>query len=168
MTIGYEATSLEEFFDALAEHSIEVLVDARENPFSFKRGFSKRPLPDRALSLGLKYDHRRELGNPAYIRSEFKSSGDINAALSQYRHHLETYPAVIQRLRLDIRGRRAGIMCLERNYKMRHRSVIAEKLEDMTRWHPVHLIGKKPQRSLLAEPIPNRADATSKQYALEL
>lgn len=43
-TVGYQAYSVDSIIAELKANGVELLIDVRENPFSFKSGFSRNSL----------------------------------------------------------------------------------------------------------------------------
>ena len=61
-TIGYEATTMAEFLDALTKAGVERVIDVRAVPNSRRPGFSKTPLRNALAEAGIDYVHLRALG----------------------------------------------------------------------------------------------------------
>lgn len=122
-SIGYERRTVEELTLALKENRIELLIDVRALPVSRRKGFSKNAFSAALRLAGIDYLHLKEAGNP------FRSSeAPREQVLADYASHLEQHPEVIEALEAAVRGRRAALMCLERDVRECHRGVLLEKL----------------------------------------
>ncbi|MBK5293320.1 MAG: DUF488 domain-containing protein [Acidobacteriia bacterium] len=169
-TVGYQAYSADSFISDLKVNGIELLIDVRENPFSFKRGFSRSGLTSMCSSAGVGYEHRRELGTPREIRTVYKETGDAALALRRYDKYLKENIHLLDFLVSAIRCQKVCILCLEHDHTTCHRGVIARKVQEIAEWAtPVHLTinGSRNERSSLDAPIRNLARSTSKRSALE-
>src|SRR4030095_12775800 len=68
-TIGYEATTMNEFLAVLKTAGVERVIDVRALPLSRRPGFSKSPLRAALNEAGIDYVHLKALGTPADGRS---------------------------------------------------------------------------------------------------
>jgi uncharacterized protein (DUF488 family) len=128
-TIGYEGRAMEDFVDDLRFADIEVLVDVRELPISRKPGFSKTKLSEHMSQAGVDYLHLRSLGSPRDSRKRLRESGDFNTFSREYADHLEFNSDDVRCLvELINSGRRAAIMCFERDHNQCHRSLLVSAL----------------------------------------
>ena len=116
-----------------------MLVDVRQNPVSRKTGFSKYPLQESVSKLGIEYFHFACLGTPLRIRRQYLRTGNIRKALEQYEEYLRSRKRCLQALLRRVTSRQFCLLCLEGDYNSCHRSVIAEKLTEMTGCRPIHL-----------------------------
>jgi uncharacterized protein (DUF488 family) len=139
-TIGYQAHTVDSLIQSLLDNTIQVLIDVRQNPCSRKAGFSKRNLGDALTKAGLAYVHEPSLGTPRRIRDFYRSSADIPRMLAAYDKHLSSNLGPIEALAQEALSRRVCLMCLERDHNMCHRGIIAQKLCEMTKWQPIHLM----------------------------
>ena len=138
-TIGYQAFSPSSFIDQLQEHKIDLLLDVRDNPFSFQKGFSKTPLRILLEKFGIEYQHRKEMGTPPNIRSMYKATGDPSKALLLYEQHLSKHFELVDSLISLINSRRVCLLCLESDHNLCHRSVIAGRIKERMKWSLVNL-----------------------------
>ena len=138
-TIGYQSHSLESLVECLKLHGVEILMDVRQNPFSWKAGFSKRRLQDAVSKAGIEYVHNPDLGTPPRIRNMYRGTGDVSEALAEYERHLTSDTKPIRSLARIAESNRVCLLCLESDHRMCHRGVIAQKLCEMTKWQPIHL-----------------------------
>jgi uncharacterized protein (DUF488 family) len=127
-TIGYEGRAQHDVITLLDEAGVELLVDVRFRPQSRKPGLSRTALSAALQDAGIAYDHRRDLGTPPPIRSEFKA-GNLEAARASYREWLLATAAVhLEQLAVDLQDRRTALLCFELDPRRCHRRVIAEQL----------------------------------------
>lgn len=127
--IGYEGRSIKEFVDELFERGITQLVDVRERAFSWKSGFSKKPLRDILEANGIRYEHIPKLGSPRAARDVLKSGGSFDEFASEYGKHLSNHQEAILHLKRLIMEQPTAIMCFERDHHICHRSIIANTLK---------------------------------------
>ena len=128
-TIGYEGRAAEGFVEDLLDSGIEVLVDVREMPVSRKPGFSKSALSALVEEAGIEYLHFRSLGSPRDARKRLKAGGDFETFVRDYGSHLELNPGDVGRLAdLILSGKRAALMCFERDHETCHRSLLVGPL----------------------------------------
>ena len=127
-TIGYEGMTPESFAWVLGARGVKRLVDVRLRPFSRKPGFSKKALAEHLAASGIEYVHMPELGNPPEIR-EFYKSGSVAEGNRLFRARLQNGSsyAVNELLCIASRGDIA-LMCLEADYRMCHRHVVADEV----------------------------------------
>ena len=105
-----------EMAELLRKHGVEVLVDVRERPSSFKYLFNKKKLEDThgpMKSAGLDYLHIVELGN------EGRRTGGVR---------LKNEVKGLARLSEEMRRRVVAIMCQCKDPEKCHRSHVAEKM----------------------------------------
>lgn len=129
-SIGYEGKSVAEFLESLTRNCIERLVDVRENPFSFKRGFSKHALEGLLASEGIEYVHMPQLGTDRTSRAEYRRTRDFGRLAGQFRIRLTENESSYVRLRTMIGDSPTVLMCFEDDHATCHRSILAERLED--------------------------------------
>lgn len=118
-TIGYERRSLAEFIDTLASARVNRVIDVRELPISRRKGFSKKQLSAALSERDIEYVHLRAAGNP------FRAlKADIETCLRHYAGHVDAHPEVLDELRAAVEGRRAALLCVERDVTQCHRGVL--------------------------------------------
>lgn len=128
--MGYEGRTLEEFIRTLKELSVETLVDLRENPFSWKPGFSQTPLEAALREAGIRYLHFQSLGCPRESRHQVRRSGDLETFRRAYLAHLAGQGEVLQELYRHLLASTCCLMCLERNVVDCHRLLVSERLKE--------------------------------------
>ena len=77
--------NLDRYVDVLKSHKISIVIDVRETPWSYKPGFSKKPLAERLDAEGI-----------SYLR--FSPSGTGNVDFTQ----LQTIDTVLSGLGLEL------------------------------------------------------------------
>jgi uncharacterized protein (DUF488 family) len=122
-TIGYEGKTLAAFIETLRAAQVDRVVDVRALPSSRKKGFSKTPLSEALAEHNIEYVHLRIAGNPYR-----EQKGDIKTCLALYSSHVDEHPEILDAVQQAIEGRRAALLCFERDVAMCHRSVLAEWL----------------------------------------
>ena len=128
-TLGYEKRTIEEFIEILHRAKVDTLIDVRDVPWSHKRDFAKSKLDEHMGRAGIRYVHAGFAGNPKRLRVKDGTSEEL---LSRYELHLDEHPEIVKQFRelvahLDEEGRRACIMCFERDPRDCHRSVLAAR-----------------------------------------
>ena len=128
-TIGYEATTVGEFVDALTSAGVERLIDVRALPNSRRPGFSKTPLNGALHEAGIEYVHLRALGTPAEGRAAARASR--HADLERiYASQLELPEAIAQgAMMLQLAAEKpSALLCYERDPAVCHRSLLLAAL----------------------------------------
>ena len=124
-TIGYEATNMGEFLDALKEAGVECVIDIRALPLSRRPGFSKSPLKAALSEVGIDYVHLKALGTPSEGRSAARA-GRQEELERIYAGQLELPEAVMQaeQMRELAREKPSALLCYERDPAGCHRSLL--------------------------------------------
>jgi uncharacterized protein (DUF488 family) len=94
-TIGYEATTMGDFLDALTSAGVKRVIDVRALPLSRRPGFSKTPLKGALAEAGIDYVHLRALGTPAAGREAARKGRHAELARI-YAGQLELPEAIAQ------------------------------------------------------------------------
>jgi uncharacterized protein (DUF488 family) len=133
-TIGYEGSTIDEFVAALQHASIDVLIDVRELPLSRKKGFSKNRLAKTLAASGIEYVHLRGLGDPKTGRQAARA-GNYGLFQTIFGRHMKTEAAVRDANFAAelVSARRVCLMCFECNHTQCHRSIVADRLAQITR-----------------------------------
>jgi uncharacterized protein (DUF488 family) len=130
-TIGYERVGASDFIAALKTANIKTLIDVRDIANSRRAGFSKRSLAATLDEAGIDYVHMKPLGTPKAGR-EAARKGDIRTMQRIFEAKLaepESQMALAETAELARRGRTC-LMCLEHDWRLCHRSIVAKRLED--------------------------------------
>jgi uncharacterized protein (DUF488 family) len=137
-TIGYERRTIEEVIALLEAKGIGTVVDVRDNPWSHKPGFSRRPLEAAITAGGLGYVHAGFAGNPKRLRASAGSGPEVLAAFAR---HLDESPEILERLAEVVAQSRGGacLLCFERDPADCHRAILAERWASRTGGRVVHL-----------------------------
>ena len=130
-TVGYEGAKLSDFVDTLKTCKVELLVDIRDYPGSRRKGFSKNVLRDHLSEAEIEYEHLGELGDPKEGR-EAARSGRYDEFRRIFEAHMESKEA---RLGMDRLAELASdhvvcLLCYERNPKVCHRQIVADRLKN--------------------------------------
>jgi uncharacterized protein (DUF488 family) len=138
-TLGYQKLTPESLLRILRRNRIQILIDVRQNPISRKRGFSKTGLEAALRDAGIHYLHFPSLGTPPSIRGYYCRTGNIELALERYGTYLNSRQDRLKSLMDVVTSRTYCLLCLEADAESCHRSVLAEKLERLTRCKAIHL-----------------------------
>ena len=139
-TIGYEGSSIDEFLGTLLLTGVDLVIDVRDVPISRKKGFSKTALAGRLAGSGMEYIHLKGLGDP--------KPGRIAAREGRYDDFRQIFGAHLkgQIAQTDVmrgiqaaQGRRACLLCFERDHTNCHRCIVAEDMAAKGGFRLVHL-----------------------------
>lgn len=129
--VGYEGRDIKDFISDLVDLGVSRVVDVRLTPISRKPGFSKTRLGAALDTVGIAYDHRRELGNPKANRAGFAGSvtelARAKAAYSQLLVGGEARRA-LDELASSARRERVAVLCFEADQYRCHRDVVLAEL----------------------------------------
>jgi uncharacterized protein (DUF488 family) len=131
-TIGYEGHAPDQFLKSLNNEGIEVLVDVRKDAYSKQdNAFSEGTLSRIAADARIKYVHLPELGVDYNLRQELKSTHDYESYFRRYSEYLDKNPELISFLTKLSKNNVICLMCYEKDFRRCHRSILADKLEEM-------------------------------------
>jgi uncharacterized protein (DUF488 family) len=139
-TIGYEKVGVPDFLAALKAAKIKTLIDVREVANSRRAGFSKTALAASLDEAGIAYVHLKPLGTPKAGR-EAARKGDTKTMQRIYNAKLAepgSQLALAEAAELAGRGRTC-LMCLEHDWRICHRAIVAKELANGYGLAPVHL-----------------------------
>jgi uncharacterized protein (DUF488 family) len=139
-TIGYERVGVPDFVAALKAAKIKTLVDVREVANSRRAGFSKHVLAASLAEAGIGYTHMKALGTPKLGR-EAARRGDTKTMSQIYEARLvepASQLALAETAELAGKGR-ICLMCLEHDWRVCHRNIVAQHLESEFGVKPTHL-----------------------------
>jgi uncharacterized protein (DUF488 family) len=124
-TIGYEATTMAEFLDALTKAGVERVIDVRAVPNSRRPGFSKTPLRNALAEAGIDYVHLRALGTPAEGR-EAERKGPHDELKRIYAAQLDLPEAIVAAEQMkELAGEKpSALLCYEREPAGCHRTLL--------------------------------------------
>ena len=130
-TIGYEGLDQATYLGLLREHHVTVLCDVRRNAISHKAGFSKSALARDCESVGIRYEHVRELGIATEQRRGLKTEEDYEKLFAKYaRQWLPQQAESLAKIREWLEaGERVALACFEHDASHCHRHFVAEALE---------------------------------------
>ncbi|MGK6357012.1 DUF488 family protein [Sphingomonas sp. DT-207] len=126
-TIGYEATTMDEFLAALKRAGVERLIDVRAVPLSRRPGFSKNILAASLREAGIEYVHLRNLGTPKPGRDAAKK-GDVKTLRAVYDNQLglPEAQAEVAQMRALAEEKPSALLCYERDPGHCHRTLLLE------------------------------------------
>jgi uncharacterized protein (DUF488 family) len=124
-TIGYEATTMGEFLDALKSAGVERVIDVRAVPNSRRPGFSKTPLRNALAEVGIDYVHLRALGTPAEGR-EAARKGRHEDLKRIYAAQLDLPEAMVaaEQMKELAAEKPSALLCYERDPGGCHRTLL--------------------------------------------
>ncbi len=131
-TAGYQDETPPSFIAKLNAARVNLLVDVRQNPFSFKMGFNRSQLEVVCGQSGINYVHIKELGTPIPLRNFLKETGDYKQFFSRYNGILNEYEDLIEDLVSLSTKNKVCILCFEKSHLMCHRQVIANKVLEIS------------------------------------
>ena len=124
-TIGYEATTMDEFIAALKKAGVERIIDIRAVPISRRPGFSKNILAASLKAAGIDYAGLKALGTPKAGRDAAKK-GDVATLEAVYETQLGLPEAQVQaaQMRELAAEKPSALLCFERNPEHCHRTLL--------------------------------------------
>ena len=124
-TIGYEATTMGEFLDALQSAGVERVIDVRAVANSRRPGFSKTPLRNALAEVGIDYVHLKPLGTPADGR-EAARAGRVDDLKRIYAAQLDLPEAIVaaEQMRELADEKPSALLCYEREPAACHRTLL--------------------------------------------
>src|ERR1700761_545167 len=139
-SLGYEGISLDEYVEQMKSHHIATVVDVRETPWSYKKGFSKGLLSERLSREGIAYIHVKSAGNPSRNRKMGLPQEEV---ISLYRKHLAANESCLTEIGdIILEAEPVCLLCFEREPHDCHRKVIIDKLAERNKKLVVkHLAG---------------------------
>jgi uncharacterized protein (DUF488 family) len=124
-TIGYEATTMDEFIAALRSAGVERVIDVRAVPLSRRPGFSKNILAASLKDAGIDYVLLKNLGTPKLGRDAAKK-GDVKTLREVYdgQLHLPEAQAEAAMMRALAEEKPSALLCFERDPAHCHRTLL--------------------------------------------
>jgi uncharacterized protein (DUF488 family) len=139
-TIGYERTGIADFIACLKAAKIKTLLDVREIANSRRAGFSKNVLAAHLDEADIGYVHMKALGTPKAGR-EAARAGDTETMARIFKAKMvepQAQLALAETAELAAKGR-VCLMCLEHDWRVCHRNIVAEQLSADFGLKPRHL-----------------------------
>lgn len=123
---GYQLRPISDFLSKLQEAQVSVVLDVRETPWSYRPGYSAKPLREALTEAGIEYEHARYAGNPKQLRRQASSH---QHCLDLYGHHLTENPVVLEQFDEWLQARLARqqnicLLCYERHPADCHRAIL--------------------------------------------
>ena len=131
-TTGYQEETTQSFIAKLKASDVSLLVDVRQNPFSFKKGFNRSQLELVCDASNINYVHIKELGTPVPLRNYLKATGDYRKFFSGYNNVLNEYEDLIEDLIVLSTRNNVCILCFEKDYHLCHRQIISERVQALS------------------------------------
>jgi uncharacterized protein (DUF488 family) len=124
-TIGYEATTMDEFIAALRKAGVERVIDVRAVPLSRRPGFSKNILAASLKDAGIDYVLLKNLGTPKLGRDAAKK-GDVKTLREVYDGQLHLPEAQVEAamMRELAAEKPSALLCFERDPAHCHRTLL--------------------------------------------
>ncbi|MBC8084414.1 MAG: DUF488 domain-containing protein [Hymenobacter sp.] len=131
---GYQLRTLPDFLQQLQQAHVTVVLDVRETPWSYRPGFSAKPLRAVLAAAGVEYEHARYAGNPKSLRSRADSH---QHCLGLYAEHLGQQPEIVTQFDCWLQpqlaqGRNVCLLCYERHPADCHRAVLLYRWQALT------------------------------------
>ena len=130
-SLGYQGMTIDAYVSVLKSNGVNVVVDVRETPWSYKRGFSKKPLSERLLAEGIFYIHLKSAGNPSKNRKLGLQSHEV---IDLYRQHLEENLQCLSEIQILLEQsseQSVCLLCFEQRPHECHRTVILDKMAEL-------------------------------------
>jgi uncharacterized protein (DUF488 family) len=129
-TIGFTQKSAQRFFDLLAEHSVERVVDIRLKPGGQLSGFAKQD--DLAWFLerlnGASYIHLPQLAPTAEIRDDYRKDHDWDRYVPRFEALMDERGIPNPLDRASFEERVSCLLCSEATAEHCHRRLVAERI----------------------------------------
>lgn len=136
-TIGYERRSLDEFLELLRGAPVDTLIDTRHRAGSRKRGFARTALTEALRRIGIRYEHRRDLGPPPHLMEVMRTTGSYS--LVAYEEFFEAQDELLSSLTEVAGTTRTVLLCYELDPGVCHRSILAKHVAREAGLRIVHL-----------------------------
>jgi uncharacterized protein (DUF488 family) len=132
-TLGYQLRQLPDFINLLLGAEIDTVIDVRQTPWSYRPGFSAKPLQEGLKEQNIGYITAKFAGNPKVLRTQAASHAE---SLELYAGHLAEQPEILQQLEDTMRpllgaGKNVCLVCYERHPADCHRTILAYGWRDM-------------------------------------
>jgi uncharacterized protein (DUF488 family) len=127
-----------------------MVVDVRELPLSRKPGFSKKSFAQNLHQAGIGYAHLSALGCPRPIRNRYKADGDWAAYAQAFTTYLSGQDAAIAEVVRIANGAPACLVCFEADFKLCHRSMVANAAAHAGGLPVVHLTARSERADVMA------------------
>ncbi|MBI4722165.1 MAG: DUF488 domain-containing protein [Candidatus Stahlbacteria bacterium] len=134
-TIGYQNLSIDEFINTLVKKGLGIVIDVRNNPSSYKYGFSKFWLEKYLSKFNIEYKSTPELGIPKIYRKSLSG----NDLWEKYKEILVSEKAYINEISQILQKKPSVLMCFEETPEQCHRLILSEILREKTKLKVIHL-----------------------------
>lgn len=128
-SIGYQKRSVRDFVQLVSDAGVDIVVDVRETPWSYRREFAKSALRSALAEVGVEYMHAKFAGNPKEIRRNAKN---YDECLLEYSRYIDNKPDVIREFDATIgelvrQGKNICLVCYERHPDDCHRAIVLDR-----------------------------------------
>ena len=125
---------LKKYLNLLIRGGVTLLCDVRRNAISRKYGFSRTTLERACTGVGIRYEHRPELGIESSRRRGLKTEADFKDLFKEYvQESLPNQNDALERIHRWLRsGESVALTCFEREAGQCHRHCVAIALEEIT------------------------------------
>lgn len=131
-TVGYEGQEPDQFIKLLSDQGIDILVDVRKDAYSKQdKSYGEGTLSRTASEAQIKYIHMPELGVDYNLRQDLKTTHDYETYFKRYSEYLNKNPDLPAFLAKLSKNNVICLMCYEKDFRRCHRSVLANKLEEL-------------------------------------
>jgi uncharacterized protein (DUF488 family) len=139
-TIGFTQKSAQRFFEVLAEHGVERVVDVRLKPGGQLSGFAKQD--DLAWFLerltGASYIHLPQLAPSDAIRDDYRKDHDWNRYVPRFEALMDERDIPNALDRISFEKRVSCLLCSEATPEYCHRRLVAERIA--SEWPDVEVV----------------------------
>lgn len=128
-SIGYQKRSVTDLVKMVKEAGVDIVVDVRETPWSYRREFAKTALMTSLHAEGIEYQHAKFAGNPKEIR---RNARDYDECLIEYSKYIDNKPELLQEFDETVgallrEGKNICLVCYERHPNDCHRAIVIDR-----------------------------------------
>jgi len=126
-TIGYQNLSIDSFINTLIEKGINIVLDVRNKPLSYKYGFNYYWLNKYLPELDIKYINIPELG----IEEKYRKILSQGQLWQHYSKSLELKKNYLNKACDILKKQPTVLMCYEMNPEHCHRLILAKRINEL-------------------------------------
>ena len=135
-TLGYQGISIFQYIDVLKENGVTLVCDVRNNPFSFKVGFSKKKFQEYLKKADIDYVHLPHLGVPQKLRKKAKGPVTRKRMFKYFESVILNEDSAKQEMQQIIEllpSNKIVLTCFEKDHTDCHRSFLAKRIKKITK-----------------------------------